>query len=436
MSTAMNLKKLLLVVLLLCGVGSSAESPQGQIAKDRIYIKFVDSNHNTIPYFIENIVYIADETEQLKQDLLVKTNINFVIFPYQQFGLDIWPEKRGFRNRPIIDNTDIIFKIDRESTYRSIMDGYPQHKDLKPFYQIIFIDGSTFWISREELKSQKEMMREIEIPGQLGSGVYGDAGRTLAKAAYYWYFRKGSASKLIKECNQQVANLKSNNLHDLSAGFIFIREYWLWDHIKPPLFSGVPGGPNELEAKQLPWEGRKPRYGRFGSNTPILASRAFKYVLNEYPSNTWARFFVEILPTVAGFDGPNVGGELSSQLYVEACFKIYMANKDKINDSQKVEFLKIFINTLDGLVYIERYWNHRKDSMHGDDLIWYTAEVNELQSRYGFMKRDPFLHPEAVLNYLKDPSLIVPKQPNQSFNRTLPLPVTSTTSTRRFGSAG
>jgi hypothetical protein len=404
----MNLNKLLFVVLLICCVGSFAGSLQEQNSKDRIYIKFIDSNHNKIPYFVENVVYIADKSEQLTQDLFIKSQLNSVLFPYQQFGLDIWPEKRGFRNRPIIDGTDIIFKIDRDAAFQSIADGYPQHKDLNPFYQIVFLDGSTYWISREELKSQKEVMREIEIPGQLGSGTYGDVGRTLAKAAYYWYFRKGSASRLIKECNEQIANLKSKHLHDLRAGLIFIREYWLWDHIKPPLWSGVPGGPNELEAKQLPWEGRKPRYGRFAGNTPILANRAFKYVLNEYPSNAWAWFFVEILPTVAGFDVPNVDGELSSQLYVDACLKLYMENKGKISDSQKVAFFKMFINELESLVYIERYWNHRKDSAHGDDLSWYTTEVKELQSRHEFLKRDPFLHPDEKLDYLKNPSLVRP----------------------------
>lgn len=403
----MNLNKRLVAVLLLCFVGSFAGSPRDQNSNDRIYIKFIDSNHNKIPYFIENIVYISNQTEQLKQDSFIKSNLNSVLFPYQQFGLDIWPEKRGFRNRPITESTDIIFKIDKNAIYDSIMDGYPQHLGLTRFYQIVFIDGSTYWISLEELKSQKETVREIEITGQLGSGVYGDVGRTLAKAAYYWYFRKGSESNLIKECNEQITSVKSKNLQDLAAGLLFIREYWLWDHIKPPVWSGVPVGPDEREARQLPWEGQKPRFGRF-DGAPILAFRAFKLVLNEYPSSSWAFYFVAILPTVAGFDGPNVTGTLSSQIYVETCNKLYQKNKTILNDSQKVDYFKRFIEQLHGIVYIERYWNHRLDSSHDEDLNWYINEVNELQNRHDFLKRDPFLFPVEKLNYLRNPERISP----------------------------
>jgi hypothetical protein len=379
------------------------------MAKDIVQIRFVDSKGKPIPYFSRLFVYLQEtETVESYKSYLADGGIWDEALPYQDAGGGIGPSRNGDPPH-FVDSIDLAFEAGATGfTQNRILDAHLP-PGTKKIYVFHFPDGEIYMLPFDEAtKLARDRVNALTIPGDLGSGDWQELGDFLFKAATNWRTGLGSQSALFKQCDALIKKKQAGNLQ-WAGNLVFIRENWLQANPRAGNFGREPKVATRKELAELPWGNTRRTFARpLGHYSyPIESYRAFKQVLNVNPKDRRAIFWTEVLPWVNGIAPEGKPGEPTSADFIRECKRVYMVNRERLDDYHRFWAMKEFMRAADGATYVERYHLHLKGIHHDVDLQWAVDELNLLFNKWPFL-RYQIDELGKWLAYMKNPEWVDP----------------------------
>jgi hypothetical protein len=383
------------------------------MAEDIVQIRFVDSKGKPIPYFSRLFVYLQEtETSGSYKSYLADGGIWDEALPYQDAGGGIGPPRNG-EPPYFVDEIDLATESrgDTESFKRFQKAGLPGN--VRSVFCFHFPDGQMYLLPFEEAaKLARDQVNVLTVPGDLGSGSWKEIGDFLFKAATQWRTGLGSQSDLINQCDALIKRKQAGDLQ-WAGNLVFVREHWLQANPRIGNFGREPKVATRKELAELPWGNTRREFASsLFYSYPIEPYRAFKQVLKVNPKDKRASFWTEVLPWVNGIAPEGKRGEPTSADLIRECKRVYMAQREQLDDYHRFWAVKEFMRAAKSATYVERYHLHLKGIHHDADLQWAVDELNSLFSKWPFL-RYQIDELGKWLAYMKNPEWIDPLKPER-----------------------